>query len=213
MTFKTEQEAFWHGDFGDAYTQRNSGAAMLGSATAFFAKALARAHGLGSALELGANRGVNLEALRRLFPALELHAVEINPTAARVLAETLPDVNLTVGSLLDYRPDAEFDLVLVKGVLIHLAPEVLPEVYATLYASCRRYLLVAEYYNPTPVTVTYRGHEGRLFKRDFAGELLDRYPTLRLLDYGFAYHRDPLHPQDDLTWFLMERSPDGDAAP
>jgi len=24
-SFKTEQEAFWHGDFGNAYTDRNNG--------------------------------------------------------------------------------------------------------------------------------------------------------------------------------------------
>ena len=41
----------------------------------------------------------------------------------------------------------------------------------------------------------------RLFKRDFAGEMLDRFSDLRLVDYGFRYHRDPAHPADDLTWF------------
>jgi len=44
-----------------------------------------------------------------------------------------------------------------------------------------------------------------LFKRDFAGEMLDRYPALKLLDYGFVYRRDPLFPQDDMTWFLLEK--------
>ena len=36
----------------------------------------------------------------------------------------------------------------------------------------------------------YRGHTARLFKRDFAGEMLDRFSDLRLVDYGFRYHRD-----------------------
>jgi spore coat polysaccharide biosynthesis protein SpsF len=44
-----------------------------------------------------------------------------------------------------------------------------------------------------------------LFKRDFAGEMMDRYPDLKLLDYGFVYHRDPAFPDDDITWFLMEK--------
>jgi spore coat polysaccharide biosynthesis protein SpsF len=26
-----------------------------------------------------------------------------------------------------------------------------------------------------------------------------------LVDYGFAYHRDPNFPQDDITWFLLEK--------
>jgi spore coat polysaccharide biosynthesis protein SpsF len=65
--------------------------------------------------------------------------------------------------------------------------------------------LVAEYYDPKPVTLKYRGHDNKMFKRDFAGELLDKYQDLRLLDYGFCYHRDPSFPQDDISWFLMEK--------
>ena len=49
---------------------------------------------------------------------------------------------------------------------------------------------LVEYYNPTPVEVEYRGHVQKLFKRDFAGEMLDRFPDLTLVHYGFAYHRD-----------------------
>ena len=37
-------------------------------------------------------------------------------------------------------------------------------------------VLMAEYYNPVPVSVSYRGNEERLFKRDFAGELADVQP-------------------------------------
>ena len=66
---------------------------------------------------------------------------------------------------------------------------------------------IAEYYNPTPVEVKYRGHDGRLFKRDFAGEMLDRFPDLKLVDYGFNYHRDHNFPQDDGNWFLLEKRP------
>ena len=34
---------------------------------------------------------------------------------------------------------------------------------------------------------------------------MDRHPSLSLIDYGFAYRRDPTFPQDDITWFLMEK--------
>ena len=109
------------------------------------------------------------------------------------------------GSILDFTPARSWDLVLIKGVLIHQDPAVLPAVYDKLVGACGRYLLVCEYYNPTPVTVEYRGHSDRLFKRDFAGEIMDRHPCMRLLDYGFVYKRDPNFPQDDVTWFLMEK--------
>jgi pseudaminic acid biosynthesis-associated methylase len=90
-------------------------------------------------------------------------------------------------------------------VLIHIDPGRLRDAYAALYNASRRYICLAEYYNPAPVEVTYRGHQGKLFKRDFAGEMLDLYGDLRLLDYGFQYRRDPLFPQDDLTWFVLEK--------
>ena len=80
------------------------------------------------------------------------------------------------------------------------------DVYAALVRSSSRYVMVCEYFNPVPVEVPYRGHTGALFKRDFAGELLDAFPELTLVDYGFTYHRDPQFPLDDSTWFLLEKS-------
>ena len=64
--------------------------------------------------------------------------------------------------------------------------------------------MVAEYYNPSPVNLSYRGNEETLFKRDFAGELMEQY-GLKLVDYGFIYKRDNWAPQDDITWFLLEK--------
>ncbi|MDH4390185.1 MAG: hypothetical protein QE285_02025 [Aquabacterium sp.] len=203
--YRTEQEAFWAGSFGDAYIGRNQGDALLASNLDFFTKALRHAHGVRSCLELGANIGMNLKALKLLRPGLRAHAVEIHAGAAQQLAQVIPADQIHIGSLLDYQPPCQFDLVLVKGVLIHLDPGVLPQVYDTLAAASARHVLVAEYYNPAPVAISYRGHSNRLFKRDFAGELMDRHPALKLVDYGFAYRRDPDFPQDDITWFLMEK--------
>ena len=94
---------------------------------------------------------------------------------------------------------------MAKGVLIHINPELLERAYRKLYDASHRYVLVCEYYNPSPVRMPYRGHDDRLFKRDFAGEMLDMFADLQLIDYGFQYHRDPTFPQDDITWFLMEK--------
>ena len=71
---------------------------------------------------------------------------------------------------------------------------------------------MAEYYNPTPTKVLYRGCDERLFKRDFAGDLIDNY-HMNLVDYGFFYKRDNWAPKgytsscafDDTTWFLLEK--------
>ncbi len=80
----------------------------------------------------------------------------------------------------------------------------LSKVYEILHKSSKRYICVAEYYNPSPVEVNYRGHQGKLFKRDFAGEIIDKFKDVCLVDYGFVYHRDP-YPQDDINWFLLEK--------
>jgi spore coat polysaccharide biosynthesis protein SpsF len=203
--FGTEQERFWAGAFGEEYSARNAGAALVPANAALLARVLARTAGVRSLVELGANLGHNLRALRLLRPALELAAVEINPAAAAALGR-IEGVQVFPESLLDWRPERTWDLALVKGVLIHLAPERLPQAYDLLHRAAGRYICLAEYYNPTPVEVPYRGHAGKLFKRDFAGELLEAHADLRLVDYGFVYRRDPNFPQDDLTWFLLEKA-------
>jgi pseudaminic acid biosynthesis-associated methylase len=203
--FKTDQEAFWAGDFGTEYIQRNQGDALLASNLDFFSKALRSALKLRSCIEFGANIGMNLKALNLLHPGIDLHAIEINAEAAQQLGTVIPLAQVYNTSILDFAPTRQWDLTLIKGVLIHINPDMLPQVYDKLVTSTGHYLMVAEYYNPAPVAIPYRGHSDRLFKRDFAGEILERYPHMQLVDYGFAYRRDPNFPQDDITWFLMEK--------
>jgi pseudaminic acid biosynthesis-associated methylase len=205
MTFKTAQEAFWAGQFGTEYIQRNQGDALVAANLGLFVKALSVTRGVNSCIEFGANIGLNLKALKLLFPAQEQHAVEINANAASELERVIPPGNVHRTSILDFTPERTWDLALIKGVLIHINPDALPQVYDKLVAASSRYLLVVEYYNPVPVAVTYRGHTDRLFKRDFAGEIMDRHPRMQLVDYGFSYRRDPNFPQDDSNWFLLEK--------
>jgi len=203
LPYKTEQEAFWAGEFGNEYIGRNKGSELLASNLALFSKALSHADRIASCIEFGANIGMNLRALQLLYPEQEQHAVEINPEAAGELGKIIPPANIYQASILDFTPTRTWDLVLIKGVLIHINPDWLSQAYERLYRAVGRYLLVCEYYNPTPVAISYRGHSDRLFKRDFCGEFLDHYPDCHLVDYGFAYRRDPCFPQDDITWFLI----------
>lgn len=205
MVFKTEQEEFWANEFGSEYIKRNQGANSLAANLNFFASALRATSGCSSCIEFGANIGMNLRAIRLLFPEMEQHAIEINQDAVSELRQFLPASNIFHQSLLDFKPEQQWDLVVIKGVLIHINPDELENVYQLLVDSAARYLLVAEYYNPSPVALPYRGHERKLFKRDFAGEILDKYSDFRLTDYGFVYRRDSNFPQDDITWFLLER--------
>jgi spore coat polysaccharide biosynthesis protein SpsF len=156
-------------------------------------------------IELGANIGLNLEAIGSLLPAAKLSAVEINETACSQLCQRVAGVTVQQSSILDMDTSEKFDLALIKGVLIHINPDELTTVYDKLSELTSRYVVIAEYYNPTPIAINYRGHADRLFKRDFAGEFLDRHDNFEVVDYGFAWRKDKLFPQDDLTWFLLRR--------
>jgi len=203
MNFKTEQEEFWAGEFGNKYITRNESDYLLASNLNFFSMALNHADKINSCIEFGANIGMNLQAIKLLYPDINLRGVEINSNAAEQLAKIIGQKNVFSGSILDYRIEQTYDLVLTKGVLIHLNPKILVDVYRNLYKASQKYILVCEYYNPVPISISYRGHKDRLFKSDFAGELLDMYSDLTLVDYGFSYHRDSSFPQDDISWFLL----------
>lgn len=203
--FKTEQETFWAGEFGDEYTFRNDGANMLAANAALFTKVFNRMGKPKSIVEFGCNQGMNLKAINTLLPETKLTGVEINKTAAAKLEKDL-GIKVYNTSILDFDTTEKHDLAMIKGVLIHINPEELNTVYDKLYAASSEYIFVCEYYNPAPVAIPYRGHENKLFKRDFAGEMLERFSDLELVEYGFCYRRDPVFPMDDVTWFLMRKT-------
>jgi len=206
MSYKTEQEEFWAGDFGNEYVKRNQTEEEARLNVNFFTEALKSVHQPESIIEFGANVGLNLWAMQRLFPDTKIHGLEINETAAQVLGELIGAENVTNQSIFEFETSQQFEVTLIKGVLIHINPDMLPVVYQKLYESSSRYILVCEYFNASPVMIKYRGHRDRLFKRDFAGEILDKFPDLKLTDYGFIYDRDPRYLPDHLNWFLLEKS-------
>jgi pseudaminic acid biosynthesis-associated methylase len=203
-TFATEQEEFWHGRFGSEYIARNNGEDIVASNVVLFKKILQAATDVRSICEFGCNIGLNIEAIKIIGKHFNITAYEINKEASDI-AKNKNFAEIINGTILeDLRREKQYDLTFTKGVLIHINPDFLENVYGNLYHLSKRYIMVCEYYNPTPVSVKYRNNSDRLFKRDFAGELIDRY-NLTLIDYGFVYHRDKLCPQDDLTWFLLEK--------
>lgn len=200
-----ETNEFWKGEFGYVYQERQkqSKVGSVESNVALFNTVFYRsgiANKINSILEMGAGTGQNIRALHQVLPEAQLKSIELNPAAA----EQIPFGEVYVGNALEIVwPEA--DLVLSKGVAVHIPPEEIDIFYDKLYEATNKYILLCEYYNPDPVMVNYRGYTNKLWKRDFAGEILDRYPGLSLVDYGFVYRRDE-HPQDDLTWFLLEKT-------
>ncbi len=195
---------FWSGQFGTDYIARNMSPDFFASNLNFFAQVFScLSVPVNTVLELGANIGVNVGPIKQLLPDCSVTAVEINREAMKTLAKQ--ECVAINESILDFKTDKKFDLTFTKGVLIHIDPAEISTAYSALYENSNKYILVAEYYNPEPTSISYRGHQDKLFKRDFAGDLLDTYSDLTLINYGFSYHRGAF-PLDDTTWFLLEKN-------
>lgn len=157
--------------------------------------------------EIGCGNGTNLRTLGRIFLGATLAGVEVNPGAVEVARAKTPGANIIEGDFLEVGcPFA--DLVVTRGVLIHVPPGRIESAYGLLHWASKRWIAVVEYFNPEPVQIKRYGLGKMpggpcLWKRDFGGELLDRYP-LELVDYGFVCRRDPF-PQDDVTWWLLSK--------
>ena len=196
-----DQEQFWGGEFGTAYSARNQGPHLIASNLALFSRVLSRTRGITSVLEFGANVGMNLDALGLLLPGADLCGLEFNDHAVEILGgkhEAIHD------SVLAWETKRQWDMVLCKGLGIHISPDDLWKLYENLYLSARKYIVLAEYYSKRPQEVEYRGNKARMWKRDFATELMNRYPDLSLIDYGFVSEYDAF-PLDNINWWLLSK--------
>ncbi len=200
-----EQEKFWSGVFGDNYTNRLSQNKLLANNIVFFKKILKKKYVINSFIELGANNGSNILAIKKIKKKLKkITAVEINLNACNQLRKIkgLEVINKPISKLNLHK---SYDMVLLKGVLIHINPMQLKKIYKKISELSSKYILIAEYYNPYPIKIDYRKHKNKLFKRDFAGEFIKKHNNFKIIDYGFVYKKDKF-PQDDLTWFLIKKN-------
>jgi len=204
ITYNNQQK-FWTGKFGKDYNSRNSLERHFKNNLGLFSKIFSNKLPPKDCLEFGANIGANLVALKSLFPNINTHGVEINNLAFKELTKILGKKNSYNQSIESFDKTRKYDLVFTKGVLIHINPNNLEKIYTKMFKLSKKYILIVEYFNPKPASIDYRGHKDKLFKRDFAGEIMKKYKSLKLLDYGFCYHGDLSFPQDDLTWFLLEK--------
>ncbi len=205
---ESDQLRFWRAQFGNEYTRRGThAAAHLRERAALWAPIIAALAGAPptSILEVGANIGNNLRALRQLTDA-ELFAVEPNAMARDLLItdQVIPAANVHDGhaAAMDL-PDAAIDLVFTSGVLIHVHPDDLAESCREIHRVASRYIACIEYFADQPREVPYRGHAERLFTRDFGSFWLDLFPDLETVDYGFIWKRLTGH--DNLTWWLFRK--------
>jgi pseudaminic acid biosynthesis-associated methylase len=205
---KTEQEEFWRGEFGDSYSNRNAFTPEeMNARTRMWSGFLNHLDGdpPSSILEIGANIGLNLRALPHVCQA-ELFALEPNMYARDILTrdEVVKPENIIDGAAQSIPlPDNSIDLVFTTGVLIHVAPETLAEACAEIVRVAKKYVICSEYFSDKDEEILYRGHVGKLFKRDFGGFYLDQHPELTLVDYGFLWKR--ITGLDNTTWWIFRK--------
>ena len=196
---KTQQEKFWIGNFGNSYTKRNT--KDLKSRVFHFKKILKLTKGIKSVFEIGTNRVLNLDAIKKIRPKINTYGVEKNKYA---YLEAKKKHDVLQESIFNLKNKKKYDLVFTRAVLIHINPKKLPNVYESIYKLSKKYVLIDEFFNPSPVILKYRGYRNKLFKRDFAYELMRKY-KLKIVDYGFGWSKDPKFPQVDSNWFLLKK--------
>ncbi len=205
---ETLQLKAWRGEFGDNYTERNVADDLaLHARTRMWARILDPLIGdePNSILEVGANLGLNLRAVKRLSKA-RLTAVEPNSAAReRLVADKILPAEAVHDATAGELPfaDGVFDLAFTSGVLIHIAPDELGSACDEIYRVVSKYILCCEYFSDKEETISYRGRDGLLFKRDFGDFWMTRHPDLCLVDYGFFWKRAT--GLDNLTWWLFRK--------
>lgn len=209
MSDQPKPLAAWSGAFGDTYTQRNavSDDAVRGRVRVL-GKALAavEADMPKSVLEVGTNLGLNLRALPSLVDGA-VWGIEPNASArAKVVGDgVLPPERMLEGFGHQIPlADGAVDLAFTSGVLIHVDPSLLEQTMREIHRVSAKYVLCIEYFSPKPETISYRGEDGLLFKRDFGGMYLDLFPDLQLVDYGFFWKRTTV--MDDSNWWLFKKA-------
>jgi pseudaminic acid biosynthesis-associated methylase len=184
----TSQLQHWRGEFGRAYTDRNSlspaaldalyrknfGVARSELNQRFLASIPRDAR----ILEVGCNEGNQLCALLEMG-FHHLYGIEVQEYALRRARNRLDNGRLALATAFEIPfPDGFFDLVFTSGVLIHIAPPDLPKALREIHRCAGAYIWGLEYYSPHPVEVNYRGHQSLLWKADYAGLYLNLFGDL-----------------------------------
>lgn len=192
----------WCGPFGDSYTARNTRATIQARKDMW---ACMLPSGVESILEVGANVGLNLEAISSLTNA-ELYACEPNDSARGLLSSVLEvdHIRSDTADRLGW-PDGHADLVFTSGVLIHVPPDKLEASLKEINRVSSRYVICGEYFAPSEEMVPYRGHDNALWRRDYGSLFMDACPDLHPLGTLFAWKRTT--GLDNLTFWIFQKGP------
>jgi len=197
-------DELWTGEFGNEYVSRNANADTGRVATwKLLLSSLPRLPE--SVLEVGANIGLNLEAIGRLIDC-ELYASEPNDLAREELiqSELMPERNVTGDFARKLRwPDEHVDLAITCGLLIHIPRDELVQSMKEIYRTSKRYIISGEYFAPHEEMIPYRGKPNALWRRDYGSIWMDNFPDLYCHASVFAWKRQT--GLDNITFWVFEK--------
>ena len=188
---QTAQTRVWQGEFGRAYTDRNTlemaeldalwsrnYGVSRSAINQMFLDGIPRS---ASFLEVGCNVGNQL-LLLQAQGYTQLTGIELQSYALAHARSRLKGIALEQGSALALPfEDQAFDVVFTSGVLIHIAPDDLPQAMREIHRCARHYIWGAEYFSPELTAVNYRGNDDLLWKMDYARKYLTLFHDLELM--------------------------------
>ncbi len=172
-------EQMWAGSFGSAYHLRNG----FNDRREYWQNIMDRvAIKPDSIIELGAGKGENLAALCALGVGAKWVGIEVNKDAASQGVPLLGGANgeccgveMQNMSLYDIPSLSGFDMVIVRGVLIHIPQAYLYHVLGLL-GSVKQTIVMIEYCDTERRHIPYRGEDGMLWADNYASKFLEAQP-------------------------------------
>jgi pseudaminic acid biosynthesis-associated methylase len=212
---KTPQIEFWSGDFGREYTDRSTFTPESWDDFYRFhyghtklemnADALKDLPKDARILEVGCNIGLQLLGFQRMG-FTQLYGIELQLYAVEKSKSITTGIQIIQGSGFDLPfKDGFFDLVCTNGVLIHIAPDDHHAFMSEIVRCSRRFVMGYEYHAPELTKISYRGHDGFLWKTDFAKRYTSLFPELTAV-YERVYpyiHQQESGNQDSV--FVLEK--------
>lgn len=168
MGHPSAAEAFWAGEGGNAYIERNR--IEWAKRVPFWGGVLRRTNP-GLVLELGCNIGANLRAINACRMGVRMIGVDVNKDAVgEAQSHGLTALHGDIQQALRTYSPGTFDLTFTAGCLIHVPPAELDATMRGLMALSNRYVLAIEYAAKRPGVieeVVYRGQAGLLWRADY----------------------------------------------
>ena len=201
MVKHIKQMDVWEGNFGKNYTKRNLSSLKEMNAEYIKNFGISRSNinkrfldGLDRSiriLEVGTNVGNKLVCLQQMG-FTNLYGIELQQDAVEKAKTRTRHINIIQGSSFDIPfKDGFFDLVFTSGLLIHIPPNDLKDVFSEMVRVSRKYIWGMECFAPQYTAVQYHGKVNLFWKTDFVRIFLSDFKIFKCVkEEKFIYKND-----------------------